>query len=425
MTAHCSHGRAVARLSLILVCACSAQTGPDNPTALSVQALSGDDTALSDLDFAALHVSGRDAGYSAHFANVSAWVFGDTFTSKPPADGSTLSSTWSWTGDTQAADGIGPFQQPPDPNDPSDPGGAPAQLIPYDAAGYENAFNVYHACSDTASPCACPAADDQCGDRFALWPGPVVPYKDTAGAERAVLAYMELIVHRGELQYTPRGSSFARWDDPTKPSVRTEPPVFDASDVKPTAAALKYTAWDGTKWREFLYAYACTTATFPASCSLARAPFEKTGDALASIVNRSAWRFYQGGNPNAASSWTASASSAASVLSASTTFSVQWNAYLQKYTAIYSLYGANDVYIQTATRPEGPWSGHSGQPLFSSGEPPSEARFADYYALAHPEFDAVGAAGVRGQKIYVSLAHPDPTNLFSMPMRLFEVTLQK
>ena len=275
---------------------------------------------LSELPFEPLHVSGRDAGYSARVGNVSAWVFGDTFSTTTPPDGSSLSSTWSWTQDLSAEDGaIGPFMQPPDTTDPADPSGAPAQFLPYDPAGYEIAFNLLHACRpgyEALGPeCPCDAADDRCGDRFALWPGPVITYRDAAGGERALVLYTELFVHAGSAyDYTIRGTSIARWDDPRQPAVRSAVPVFGPDDAHPTAGAVRFTV-GGT---EYLYAYACQPKPddLVANCSVARAPFLRApNDPLGSILNRADWRFYTGGDLDSDSSWNVSAANASDLSS--------------------------------------------------------------------------------------------------------------
>jgi hypothetical protein len=403
-------------------CASEPEPAPVEPR-LTSASLSATANELAQLPFEALGVTGRDAGYSAKIGRSSVWVFGDTFSTKPSADGSVLSSTWSWTCDSSASDGaIGPFEQSPDPNAPNDPQGAAKQLIPYDSAGYELAFNAFHECgSGTRGPgCSCAAADDKCGDRFALWPGPVVAYRDNANVQRALLFYAELYVHPGDYDYTIRGTSIARWDDPRQPATRAFPTVFSATDPNLTAGAIKFTSGG----IEYLYAYACAPrpGTLNADCTLGRAPFVRTRstDALSAILDRAQWRFYAGPDPDAATSWVTDPAQSVRVLDASTTLSIQYNSFLGAYTAIYSQFATNDVYLQTAPRPEGPWSGHT-TPLFSVG-PVENGKF-DYYAIAHPEYDAAARSGRRGEKIYVTTAHPDPNDIFRMPMRLFEVTL--
>lgn len=407
--------------------ACATDADVADPPTLELHVATAQPTAtvreLPELPFEALGVTGRDAGYSARVGRVSVWAFGDTFSTKPTPDGSALSSTWSWTRDLTATDGaIGPFHQPPDANAPNDPSGAAKQLLPYDAAGYEVAFNAFHACpaGTSGKGCPCPAADDQCGDRFALWPGPVVAYRDDRNVQRALVLYTELYVHPGDYDYTIRGTSIARWDDPREPAVRSFPTVFNASDPAMTAAAIKFT----TGGVEYLYVYACAPrpGTLNADCRVGRAPFVRTRgvDALSAILDRAQWRFYGGPDPDAATSWTPDAGAALVILDASTTLSIQRNPYLGALSAIYAQFATNDVYLQTAPRPEGPWSGHT-VPLFDVG-PVQNGRF-DYYALAHPEYDAAAESGELGEKIYVTTAHPDPANIFRMPLRLFEVTL--
>jgi hypothetical protein len=418
-------GRWSAVLEITLAWSCTSDVSPPAIAPVAALApLTATVRELPELPFEALGVTGRDAGYSARFGDVSAWVFGDTFSRKAPPDGSVLSSTWSWTRDWSAADGaIAPFEQSPDPADPADPSGAAKQLIPYDAAGYERAFNMLHACpAGTSGPkCPCPAADDRCGDRFALWPGPVITYRDNANATRGLVLYTELIVHPVDtFSYTIRGTSIARWDDPRQPVVRTFPTIFGAEDPQMTAGAVQFTS----AATEYLYVYACEphAGTLQATCRVGRAPFLRGcgADVLASILRRADWKFFTGGDPDAVENWSATAADGVTVMTASTTLSVQSNAYLGALTSVYAQFATNDVYLQTAARPEGPWSGHTA-PLFDVGEV-QNGRF-DYYAIVHSEYDAAAASGKLGETIYLTTAHPDPNDAFRMPMRLFEVTL--
>ncbi len=196
--------------------------------------------------------------------------------------------------------------------------------------------------------------------------------------------------------------------------------TFGASDPAMTAAAIKFTV----RGIEYLYVYACSPrpGTLNADCRVGRAPFvrKRGSDALSAILDRAQWRFFAGPDPNSAASWANDPAASVRVLDASTTLSIQPNTYLGALSAVYSQFATNDIYLQTAPRPEGPWSGHTS-PLFDVG-PIENGRF-DYYALAHPEYDAAAASGKRGEIIYLTTAHPEPANIFRMPLRLFEVTL--
>ena len=400
-------------LTCVLLAACASDaTQPERSpsVAAAAEALSANVHELPMLTWDELSITGRDAGYSARIGSTSAWVFGDTFNQVPAADGSFLSNTWSWTQDVRADDGIGPFQQATDAN------GAPLQLLPYDPAGWEIAYNDLHECTDDAVPCTCQANDDECGDRFALWPGPVVTYTDNDEVERALVLYTELYVGRADYDYRVRGTSIARWDDLRGQATRTPTAVFGPEHPAMTAGALRYTA----RGVEYLYVYTCAPgAVLTADCRVGRAPFARgeDEDALDAILDRASWRFYVGGDPDSASSWSTDPDDAVVVMTANTTLSVQPNAYLEQLTAVYAQFLTNDVYLQTAPRPEGPWSGHASEPLFDVG--PIE-RQADYYAIVHPEFDVAS-----GKQVYITTSHPDGTNLFRMPTRLFEVTLNK
>ena len=200
-------------------------------------------------------IVGRDAGYSARFQGKSAWIYGDTFTGPAPRDGMILTNTWSWTADTDASDGIGPFAQSVDAD------GVPVQVVPYDAQGYEYAFNAFHKCTqdDHAGTClACGAKDSQCGSRVALWPGPVVAYSDASGVERALILYEKLIIPFDGKQPRRVGTSVARWDDPTQPALRAAGELFPATDPGLTAGAVS--AVDPADGKRYLYAYGCDVA---------------------------------------------------------------------------------------------------------------------------------------------------------------------
>lgn len=384
----------------------TADAAPAPVVAAATAALSATKDELAPLDWSPFQITGRDAGYSARFGKVSAWVFGDTFNGIPTADGSILSNTWSWTTDTSANDGIGPFKQA------TDASGAPQPLLPYDPAGYENAYNALHRCPDEDCKCA---AGTECGDRFALWPGPVVAYTDNARAERALVLYTELFVGKGDYNYRVRGTSIARWNDPRKHADRTGTAIFGPDDPNMNAGAIKYTA----AGVEYLYVYSCVpNSELRADCRVGRAPFLRGSgvDALGAILDRSRWRFFAGGDPDSDSSWDASPSAAVVVLTAATTLSVQANAYLGSLTVSYAQFLTNDVYLQTAPRPEGPWSGPPSAPLINV----QLGDVADYYPILHPEFDAR-----RGQRVYLTTAHPGPPKQLIMPMRLFAVTLQR
>jgi len=135
-----------------------------------------------------LGASGRDGGFSVPFGGRSVWIFGDTFFAKAAADGyQWRASTWSWTDDTDAPDGLQPW------NHGLGADGKPAQLIPHTAA--EQAFDDAH----NGNPC--PAGTD-CGARQTAWPEAVVP-----DAERGALAFYfkENTTQAGPFSFTGAG----------------------------------------------------------------------------------------------------------------------------------------------------------------------------------------------------------------------------
>jgi hypothetical protein len=103
-------------------------------------------------------VRGRDIGFSARFRDKSVWVFGDTPLDYPGTDGSSWrSSTWCWTRDFDAHDGLSDLNEPLDSND------VPGEFLPF--TGKEQEYNAVHN-RDTLP------ADER--SRWGLWPGPLV-----------------------------------------------------------------------------------------------------------------------------------------------------------------------------------------------------------------------------------------------------------
>src|SRR6185295_13879904 len=139
-------------------------------------------------------ISGRDVGYSARFGDRSVWVFGDTILNSRAADGSRWrSSTWCWTSDFDARNGLS-F------NEPVDQRGAPGEFLPFTEE--ESAHNANH--NREALP------DDQ-RSRWALWPGPVVADLKT---RKAYVFYSKVISRVGPWAFKNVGRSIAVWDEP-------------------------------------------------------------------------------------------------------------------------------------------------------------------------------------------------------------------
>jgi hypothetical protein len=297
-------------------------------------------------------IGGRDGAYSARFGDRSVWVFGDTFLNSAGHDGSNWrSSTWCWTQDFDAGDGID------DLNEPVDVKGAPGEFLPFTRG--ERAYNrIYNA----------RLFPNHMRSRMALWPGPVVV---SPAGDRAYVFYAKVLVRHGILNFETLGSSIALWEAPDKPVIRPEvrpdaddPTIlFPEGDVDLGHGALVVDDW--------LYAYRCESRRTSWPCIIARVKF-------ADALKRDAWEFFAGDDR-----WSEDWRSAVPVIDAAPALSVHWNEYLGKYLAVYTSGLANKISIRTAERPEGPWSRSR---VVAECVPPTNKEIWSYSALAHPEF---------------------------------------
>jgi len=135
---------------------------------------------------------------------------------------------------------------------------------------------------------------------------------------------------------------------------------------------------------------------------VARAP-------LAEALDRNAWHFYAGDD-----NWTADWPSATRVMGGAPTLTVHWNDYLGKYLAVSTGGFGNNVVIQTADRPEGPWS---SERMIYGGWLPTGGRAKTRIVVAHPEF-----AREDGRIQYITFYRP--TEWFNGEVRLLEITLK-
>jgi hypothetical protein len=312
--------------------------------------------------------SGRDVGFSVLFGGRSVWVFGDTFFADAAADGyHWRASTWSWTSDTDARDGLGGFTHALGAD------GKPRALLPHTAA--EQAFDDAH----NGTPC--PAARG-CGARHTVWPQAFVVDPSTGGA----LVFYSLVDTEptGAYAFHAAGTSIATWASPDVPAVRPalRPELPDPTVMFPQgepswgAAALVV----GTD----LYAYACAGGNLTSPCLLARAP-------LASALDRTAWRFYTGAG------WSASSRAAASLFDGAPLMSVHRSPYLGRFIAYYMVPLTGHMAFRTAPRPEGPWS---TEQRFGEAAPALDGNW-DYALIAHPEL-----AGSGGRVEYLTYFQP-------------------
>jgi hypothetical protein len=328
-------------------------------------------------------IRGRDGGYSVGWAGRSVWVFGDTVLTKPAADGETWrSSTFCATTDLDAADGLSALA------DPLDAAGAPGEFLPFTSD--EHAFNAAHFGPNAADTCG-----DDCGARWALWPGPIVVNPKGGGA---LLFYGKISARPGAFNFDYVGTSLATWASPDAPPLRPplgvepEPTLLFGAD-EPSFAAAALAVGDD------LCAYVCAGG-LASPCVLARAPFERA-------TERATWSFYAGDG------WVSDARAARAIFDGAPMMTVAWNQALGVYVAIYSAPVSSDVELRTAPAPEGPWS--DARLLFHA-MPPASGEGWVYSGLAHDELARDG-----GLRQYVSYFRE--TGFLAGELRLVEVTL--
>jgi hypothetical protein len=304
----------------------SAQSNPSE-TQPAVEVLSIRD--LGPLQFNQV-IRARDGGFSTRFKERSVWLFGDTVLSKPDSDGSNWrSSTWCWTKDFNAQDGIENLIEPVNET------GVPNEFLPFTEE--ELAYNKMYFRQDLS-------AEER--SRYALWPGPVIV--DPNGSS-ALVFYAKLKAGgKGPFDFKLLGHSLAVWKSPdeklirpkVRPDLDDETLLFPKGDIHIGQGAVVVKDW--------IYACGCETqkddkgVSWP--CYVGRVKFK---DAL----KRNAWQFYTGDD-----NWSHDFKEALSVMDAAPMLSVHWNEHLKKYLAVYSRQFVNKIAIRTADRPEGPWS---------------------------------------------------------------------
>lgn len=329
-------------------------------------------------------ILGRDGGYSALFQGYSVWLYGDTFLSKPNAvDQTLLSDSWSFTTDFNAQTGITGFQEQ------LDSAGAPTMILPLTPV--EQAFNQAHNINN------CQA--QPCGARWALWPMSIVV---NPADNSALIFYMVVSAQPGNFNFQGIGSSVATWQNlhqqPQRPTLNP-PIVTDHPDLlftqnEPSFGSASFIS-NGT-----LYAYGCD---YNSGCKLGKV-------APSNAQDRGAWSFYAGN-----SSWSTQIGDAIFVFNDANILSVSWNAFLQRYVAVYSPPFSQNVVMRTSVSPEGPWS--SETVAFVAMQPTGSGNVYD--AHAHSEYDVNG-----GQTIFVSYSRATPAP-FSSEVRLVSLTLQR
>jgi hypothetical protein len=328
----------------------------------------------------------RDCGFSAIFQGKSVWVFGDTFLEYANVDDRRLlCNSWSSTYDLDAGDGIAGFEESVDEV------GAPLELFPLTEE--EELYNKIH----KSEFCA----QEPCNAHWAIWPGSIVVDNKKGWA---YVFYRKVHVEHGQFNFYHVGHSIAIWKNYSSPAER---PIFEYVEGYPTLFFSEGEDGFGSAAMllgKMVYVYGCELEEggLVKPCHLGRVP-------IASILDRSAWSFYDGtGN------WSPQVSQAVNIFDGNDMMSVFHDSYIDRYVAIYSQPMDTRVMIRTAVNPEGPWS--NPMELFTALAPDNDVGWV-YDALAHPEFSQDF-----GRIIYVTYSRQ--TGHLAAEMRLVAVELR-
>jgi hypothetical protein len=329
-------------------------------------------------------IQGRDGGGSGVvWDGWSVWAYGDTVLDVPDVEGETWHhNSFSMTEDLDASDGITGFEEP------LDAVGAPGYFV---APTPEEAdFNAAHRGD---------ACQEPCGARWAVWPGE--PVFDEARS-RALVFYGLIYAEPGDFNFHGVGESIAIWSSldeaPARPEVTpgAEHPTLLFSEGEP-AYGLGATILD-----DALHSFACGGEGFDSPCTLARVPLD---DAL----ERDAWEYWDGDG------WSGDLASAEPLFDGAPIMTVSFNAHLDRWTALYSDPGSNDVVLRTAAALTGPWSGELR--LFTADRGTDEGW--TYDANAHAEYEEDD-----GRVLYVSFSRPTGEGWFGAELGVVRVELE-
>lgn len=329
-------------------------------------------------------IAGRDGGLSGLCFGHSVWAFGDTVLTLEDEQGSTWHhNSFSFTDDLIARDGISGF------GEPTDSKGAPRYLIA--PTEDEAQFNQAH----QGDPCQ----EMPCGARFAAWPGnPVFDGQNN----RAFIPYGLIYAEPGDFNFKGVGQSIAIWNSfdsmPERPVIHPdwEHPTLLFKEGEPSYG-LGAVISEGQ-----LYSFDCPLDGFSRPCTLARVALDKA-------LDRSAWQFWNG------STWTSDMHDTEVVFDGAPIMTVSYNAYLQRWTVIYSDNLSNDVCIRTAEALTGPWSDELV--LFVADRKQGDGTVYD--ASPHPEM-----AEDNGRVLYISHSRPTGTGWFDAELAVWRVELE-
>jgi hypothetical protein len=328
-------------------------------------------------------VQGRDGGGSGLAFGHSVWTYGDTVLQNADAAGVTWhQNSWSFTEDRVVRGNIGGFTER------TDSAGAPTYFVA--PTPDEAAYNTAH----YGDSCA----QKPCGARWAAWPGP--PLWDAARG-RALAFYGLVHAAPGDFNFYGVGQGIAVWNDFASPPERPE--VSPGAEHPTLLFGQGEPAWGEGALLEGaeLYSLACDTDAGGLSppCWLARVP-------AASALDRSAWTFWNG------KAWSTSMSDRAAVFTGAPTVTLEHNAYLGAYTALYAEPMSTHVVLRTAPAITGPWS--DAKLLFEADKPEGGA----YDAASHPEYEEQN-----GKVLYVTFSRSNHKAWFGSEFALVRVTL--
>jgi len=303
-------------------------------------------------------VSARDGGASAIIGGQLLWYFGDTFFNPPSVNGKSF-----FCNTAALANPTLPLVV----SEPLDANGAPAaQFVPFTATE-----QVYNDSTKNAN------------DRYALWPGTVLPDGKSGGL--VFYADWKIQPGGGSLNYQFIGTGLAQVKKGKTVAARLSGFLFNAPDPIFDKAFIL---------GSYVYVYG-NIKNNNHDVVVARVP-------LTQVKKRTAYSFWDGAN------WVAAVSQAKPILyGIPGAVSVSYNAYLKQYLAIYSYsvsFGSSRILTEkismsTANSPEGPWS--IPVDVFTGR---TSTKGYNYAGREHPEL-----AQSNGQTIFITYYNPQGT----------------
>jgi hypothetical protein len=321
-------------------------------------------------------VVGRDVGATVMAWGHLVWLFGDTFLGVPNVDGSSfVSNTFATSPPSVTGTGIVLSER-------LDDAGAPGELLRPTAL--EQAYDRAHRASPDGR-----CAEAPCGGRYATWPSAAV--FDPSGGGAALVFYAIVTAAPGAFNFQGIGQGVAVWNSFGGLATRPAPNRCDGGPPTALFCASEPGFGEGAVLVDGLvYTFGCTRKGMVFPCELGRVPFT-------AALDRTAWQFWNGQR------WSADASTAATLFDGAPIMSFFFDAYLGRWTLVYSEPLSSQVAFRTAPALTGPWS--PAEKLFMARyESPDGG--AAYDAIVHPELAEQG-----GRVEYVTYSRPNGTPL--------------